>query len=151
MERNMMDAQGTTAGPAASSTLTSTDANSASLSRLFRELADDISDLTRKEIELARTETMEKVSDASKAVITIAAGGFVAYAGLLFLLAAAVLAIATWVPYWLSAVIVGGGAVIVGLIMLQGGRSALQNTNITPEKTVDTIKENAQWVKEKIQ
>ena len=151
MERNMMDAQGTTAGSVGPSTLSSTDANSASLGRLFRDLADDISDLTRKEIELARTETMEKVSNASKAVVTMAAGGFIAYAGLLFLLAAAVLAIATWVPYWLSAVIVGGVAVIVGLIMLQGGRSALQNTNITPEKTVDTMKENAQWVKEKIQ
>lgn len=151
MERNMMDAQGTTAGSVGPSTLSSTDANNASLGRLFRDLADDISDLTRKEIELARTETMEKVSNASKAVVTMAAGGFIAYAGLLFLLAAAVLAIATWVPYWLSAVIVGGVAVIVGLIMLQGGRSALQNTNITPEKTVDTMKENAQWVKEKIQ
>ncbi len=155
MERNMMDAQGTPAGSVGSSTvsstLASTDANNASLGRLFRDLADDLSDLTRKEIELARTETMEKVSHASKAVISMAAGGFIAYAGLLFLLAAAVLVIATWVPYWLSAVIVGGIAVIVGLIMLQGGRSALQSTNITPEKTVDTMKENAQWVKEKIQ
>ena len=155
MERNMMDAQGTPAGSVGSSTvsstLASTDANNASLGRLFRDLADDISDLTRKEIELARTETMEKVSHASKAVISMAAGGFIAYAGLLFLLAAAVLVIATWVPYWLSAVIVGSVAVIVGLIMVQGGRSALKDTNIAPEKTVDTMKENAQWVKEKIQ
>ena len=155
MERNMMDVQGTPTGSVGSSTLSSTvsstDANNASLGRLFRDLADDLSDLTRKEIELARTETMEKVSHASKALISMAAGGFIAYAGLLFLLTAAVLVIATWVPYWLSAVIVGGVAVIVGLIMVQGGRSALQNTNITPEKTVDTMKENAQWVKEKIQ
>ncbi len=151
MERNMMDAQGTAAGSVGPSTLSSADANNASLGRLFRDLADDISDLTRKEIELARTETMEKISHASQAVISMAAGGFIAYAGLLFLLAAAVMALATWVPYWLSAVIVGGVAVIVGLIMVQGGRSALKNTNITPEKTVDTMKENAQWVKEKIQ
>ena len=159
MERNMMDAQGsdrawessTTAQGMAAGPVSTTDTNNASLGRLFRDLADDISDLTRKEIELARAETMEKISHASKAVISMAAGGFIAYAGLLFLLAAAVLVIATWVPYWLSAVIVGGVAVIVGLIMVQGGRSALQNTNITPEKTVDTMKENAQWVKEKIQ
>jgi hypothetical protein len=150
-----MDAQG--AGRAWDSTTAaqgagaSTDANNASLGRLFRDLADDLSDLTRKEIELARTETMEKISHASKALISMAAGGFIAYAGLLFLLAAAVMVIATWVPYWLSAVIVGALAVIIGLIMLQSGRSALKNTNITPEKTVDTMKENAQWVKEKIQ
>lgn len=155
MERNMIDAQGagrawdsTTAAPGAGA---STDNNNASLGSLFRDLADDLSDLTRREIELARTETMEKVSHASKAVVSMAAGGFIAYAGLLFLMAAAVMVIATWVPYWLSAVIVGGVAVIIGLIMLQGGRSALKDTNMTPEKTVDTMKENAQWVKEKIQ
>jgi predicted phage tail protein len=149
MERNMMDPQGTTR--AWDNTAAGADANNASLGRLFRDLADDLSNLTRKEIELARTETMEKVSHASKAVISMAAGGFLAYAGLLVLLAAAVMVIATWVPYWLSAVIVGGVAVIIGLILLQSGRSALQKTNITPEKTVDTMKENAQWVKEKIQ
>ena len=123
----------------------------ASMGRLFRELANDLSDLTRKEIQLAQTETMEKVSHASKAVVSMAAGGFVAYAGFLVLLAAAMMGLATFVPYWLSAVIVGALAVIVGLIMVQSGRSALQQTSITPEKTVDSLKENAAWVKEKIQ
>jgi ABC-type multidrug transport system fused ATPase/permease subunit len=151
MERNTMDAQGTARAWDSAAAAQGADTNNASLGRLFRDLADDLSNLTRKEIELARTETMEKISHASKAVISMAAGGFIAYAGLLFLLAAAVMVIATWVPYWLSAVIVGGVAVIIGLIMLQGGRSALAKTNITPEKTVDTMKENAQWVKEKIQ
>lgn len=148
MERNTMtDSQGVTR--------TWEDENAgagqASMGRLFRDLADDLSELTRKEIQLAQTETMEKVSHASKAVISMAAGGFIAYAGLLVLMAAAVLALATYMPYWLSAVVVGGVAVIVGLIMLQSGRSALKNTSITPEKTVDSLKENAAWVKEKIQ
>jgi uncharacterized membrane protein YqjE len=152
MERNMMDAQGSTRtwDSQTVGAQSATDSN-ASLGRLFRDLADDLSTLTRKELELARTETMEKVSHASKAVISMAAGGFLAYAGLLVLLAAAVMVIATWVPYWLSAVIVGGVVLIIGVILLQSGRSALQKTNITPEKTVDTMKENAQWVKEKIQ
>lgn len=147
MERNLTDAQGVPRTWEDENAA----ASQASMGRLFRELADDLSQLTRKEIDLARTETMEKVSHASKAVITVAAGGFVAYAGLLGLLAAAVLAMATFVPYWLSAVIVGGVALIIGLIMVQSGRSALRHTTITPEKTVDTMKENAAWVKEKIQ
>jgi hypothetical protein len=151
MERNTMDAQGTARAWDSAAATQGAETDNASLGRLFRDLADDLSNLTRKEIELARTETMEKISHASKAVVSMAVGGFIAYAGLLFLLAAAVMVVATWVPYWLSAVIVGGVAAIIGLIMLQGGRSALAKTNITPEKTVDTMKENAQWVKEKIQ
>lgn len=148
MERNtMMDSQGV----ARSWDEENAGMNQASMGRLFRDLADDLSELTRKEIQLAQTETMEKVSHASKAVASMAVGGFIAYAGLLVLMAAAVLGLATFMPYWLSAVVVGGVAVIVGLIMLQSGRSALKNTNITPEKTVDSLKENAAWVKEKIQ
>jgi uncharacterized membrane protein YqjE len=153
-----MDTQGTSrAWDGASGTTgtsgmtTSSDTDNASLGVLFRDLANDLSSLTRKELELARTETMEKVSHASKAVISMAAGGFLAYAGLLVLLAAAVMVVATWVPYWLSATIVGGVVLIIGVILLQSGRSALKKTNITPEKTVDSMKENAQWVKEKIQ
>jgi len=148
MERNtMMDS------PGASRTWEDDNnmASQASMGRLFRELATDLSELTRKEIQLAQTETMEKVSHASKAVISMAAGGFVAYAGLLVLMAAAVMGLATFVPYWLAAVIVGGLALIIGLIMVQSGRSALQQTSITPEKTVDSLKENAAWVKEQIQ
>lgn len=128
-------------------------ANQASMGQLFRDLASDLSDLTHKEIQLAQTEMMEKVSHASKAVISMVAGGLLAYAGLLVLLAAVALALTTFLnlDLWLSSLIVGAIVVVVGLIMLQSGRSALQNTNITPEKTVDSLKENAAWVKEKIQ
>ncbi len=101
------------------------DSSQASMGRLFRDLANDLSELTRKEIQLAQTEMTEKVSHASKAVISMAAGGFVAYAGLLVLMAAAVLGLATYMPYWLSAVIVGGLALITPAV-LSSGHSALQ-------------------------
>jgi len=150
MERNtMMDSQGV----ARTRQDEDASASQSSMGQLFRDLANDLSELTRKEIQLAQTETMEKVSHASKAVISMAIGGFLAYAGLLGLLAAVALALTTFLnlDLWLSALIVGGIVVIVGLITLQSGRSALQSTSITPEKTVDSLKENAAWVKEKIQ
>ena len=158
MERNtMMDSQMSSQreaqGIARSWDDESAAANQASMGQLFRELASDLSELTHKEIQLAQTEMMEKVSHASKAVISMVAGGLLAYAGLLVLLAAVALALTTFLnlDLWLSSLIVGAIVVIVGLVMLQSGRSALKNTNIAPEKTVDSLKENAAWVKEKIQ
>ena len=149
MERNMMDSQGV----ARTWESDSAAANQASMGELFRDLASDLSELTHKEIQLAQTEMMEKVSHASKAVISMVAGGLLAYAGLLVLLAAIAMALTTFLNLdpWLSFLIVGAVVIIVGLITLQSGRSALQKTNITPEKTVDSLKENAAWVKEKIQ
>ena len=149
MERNMMDSQGVARNWESDSAA----ANQASMGELFRDLASDLSELTHKEIQLAQTEIMEKVSHASKAVISMVAGGLLAYAGLLVLLAAIAMALTTFLNLdpWLSFLIVGAVVIIVGLITLQSGRSALQKTNITPEKTVDSLKENAAWVKEKIQ
>ena len=149
MERNMMDSQGVARNWESDSAA----ANQASMGELFRDLASDLSELTHKEIQLAQTEIMEKVSHASKAVISMVAGGLLAYAGLLVLLSAIALALTTFLNLdpWLSFLIVGAVVIIVGLITLQSGRSALQKTNITPEKTVDSLKENAAWVKEKIQ
>ena len=38
-----------------------------------------------------------------------------------------------------------------GAILLQSGRSSLAQLDVTPEKTVETIKENTEMVKEKLQ
>jgi hypothetical protein len=51
----------------------------------------------------------------------------------------------------LSTLIVGVVTLIVGLILLQSGRSGLSNLNVVPEKTVESIKEDAEWIKEQVQ
>jgi hypothetical protein len=122
-----------------------------SLGRLFSDLSADLSSLIRKEVLLARTETMEKVSTAARGAGAIGAGAMVAYAGFLCLMAAAVLGLATLMPLWLSALIVAVVLLIVGMILIQSGRSMLHPTNLTPTKTIDTMKDNAELVKEKIQ
>jgi hypothetical protein len=47
--------------------------------------------------------------------------------------------------------LVGIVVLVVGAILIQSGRSALQNLDVTPEKTVETLKENTEMVKEKLQ
>ena len=61
---------------------------------LLRRLLDEASTLVRKEIALARVEISEALSEAKVAAISMASGGAVLFAGLLVLLAAAVLALA---------------------------------------------------------
>ena len=124
---------------------------SRSLGDLFSELTSDLSSLIRKEIELARTETAEKISAATRSIVLIAAGGFIAYAGFIALLAAVAIALGGLMPYWLSALLVGIVVLVVGGVLIQSGRSALSNLEVTPEKTVETMKENTEMVKEKLQ
>jgi Putative Actinobacterial Holin-X, holin superfamily III len=121
-----------------------------SLGEVFGQLTQDMTLLVRQEVQLARTELGEKISGATTKVISIAAGGLVAYVGALALVAALILALhdLAGIAPWVSALIVGGLLVIVGYVMLQRGRRELKQTDLTPRRTVETLKDDVQWAKE---
>src|SRR3954452_8033076 len=86
-----------------------------SLGELFAELSRETGTLVRKEFELATTEMTSKARVAGVHLGTVAAGGALAHAGLLVLLAAIVIALAELgVAMWLSALIVAIATMGVG-------------------------------------
>ncbi|CAN5572385.1 hypothetical protein BH10CHL1_BH10CHL1_26150 [soil metagenome] len=120
------------------------------LGDLFTSLTSDLTTLVRKEIDLARTETMEKVSGVTRNVVMMVAGGLVAYAGLIALIMAAIFLLNRAMSLWLSALIVGIVVIVIGAILLSIGKSSLNNMTVVPEKTVETMKENTEWAKEQV-
>jgi len=121
------------------------------LGDLFSSLTEDLSTLIRKEVDLARTETTEKVTQATRSVVSIVAGGLIAYAGLIALIIAVIVGLSGFMPLWLSALIVGIVVIVIGAIMISSGRSSLANMSVMPEKTVESMKENTEWAKEQVQ
>ena len=122
-----------------------------SLGDLFGDLARDMGTLVSQEMTLARTELTDKASRVGKDVAFLAAGGLVAYAGLLAIIAAAIVLLADLgVPLWVSALIVGVVVAVVGYLLVQRGISALKRQDLTPHQTIQSIKEDTQWAKEQI-
>lgn len=122
-----------------------------SLGELFTSLSSDFSTLVRKEIELAKVETMESVSTASKGAGLMAAGGMVAYAGLILVLIGIAIVVGQAInSYWLAALLVGVLVLGVGGVLFSSGKSALKNVSLTPDKTIKSLKEDARWVKEQV-
>lgn len=119
-----------------------------SLGELFAELARETSTLVRQEVTLARTEMTQKVSQLGRDVGVIGVGGAVAYAGLLAVIAALILGLGQLIPLWLSSLIVGFVVAAVGYILIQRGLSALKRADLTPRETVETLKEDQEWVKD---
>jgi xanthine/uracil permease len=120
-----------------------------SLGELFAELARETSTLVRQEVELAKTEMTHKASRVGKSVGMLAVGGAIAYAGLLAILAAIIIGLAALgVPWWLSALLVGLVVAAVGYLLVQKGRDALKQADLAPRQTIETLKEDAAWVKE---
>lgn len=120
------------------------------LGDLFSSLTEDMSTLIRKEVDLARTETLEKVSSATRSVVSMVAGGMIAYAGLIGVMIAVIVGLSRLMPLWLSALIVGIVVIVIGAIMIMSGRNSLQKMTVVPEQTVESIKENTEWAKEQV-
>lgn len=123
-----------------------------SLAGLFSDLWRETSTLVRGEIELARTEISEKVSQVETGIASLAIGGAVAFAGFLVLLAAAVAGLAQVLPpesaAWLSPLIVGIIVVAIGIIVLAKGRTNLKSDQLKPRHTTHSLHRDAQLARE---
>ena len=118
-----------------------------SIGGLFSDLIDHITTLIRTEIELARTEISQKASKAGKDVITMAIGGATLFAGVLALLATAVIVLDIWLPLWASSLIVSAVVLAAGAGMLFAAKNRLGKRDIKPSQTIISLKENKAWIK----
>lgn len=119
------------------------------LGELFGNLGKQLSTLIRQEIQLAKTELSAKAGSVGRDAASVVAGGLIAYAGLLVLLAAAVLVLVQLgLDAWLAALIVGVVVAASGAFLVQRGLAAIRSTDLAPHETVETMKDNIEAIKE---
>jgi drug/metabolite transporter (DMT)-like permease len=121
---------------------------------LVRELADGSATLVRDESTLARIEVAAAVRGISTGAAFIATGGVLALLGGLSLLAGVILLIGDqWLPkdlYWVGALlvlVVSGG---IALLVLRRGLSQLSPSALAPHETLETLKEDNEWLKRRM-
>lgn len=120
-----------------------------SLGELFADLSRDTRTLIQEEVRLAKTELSEQASAMGRGAGVAVGGGLLAYGGLLAVIAAMVLAlIGAGLPPWAGALIGGIAAAGAGYLMVRYGLATIRAINLAPRKTVETLKEDAQWLKE---
>ena len=117
-----------------------------SLGELVSELSRETGTLVRKEVELATREMTANLKAVGAQAGIVAAGGALAHAGLLVLLAAFVMALAQLgVTPWLAALIVGLLTAGIGYLLATRALTNMRRTNMAPIQTIETLKENARW------
>lgn len=124
-----------------------------SIGELFGQLSQDMTLLVRQEVQLARAEMSDKLSRLGANLVSVIAGGFVAYVGALALVAALILGLRDLanISPWLSALIVGAVLAIAGYAMLRRGLAELKRVDPAPRRTVENIKDDVQSIKEDVQ
>lgn len=115
---------------------------------LMKDLSGQVSTLARQEVELAKAELAEKGKKAGVGAGMFGGAAVAALCMLGSLTALLILAIAVAIPAWAAAfaVTVLWGAIAGGLALM--GRTKLREMGKpVPEKTVETVKEDVQWLK----
>lgn len=121
--------------------------------RTVREIVSDVSAdftaLLREEMALAKTELRQGFKEFARGAAFLLVAAFILNAGFLALVASLVVGLANAMAIWLSALIVGLVLAIVGALLLMKGVDSMKNAELKPERTIETLKEDAKIVKER--
>ncbi len=117
---------------------------------LVRRLADEVTTLFTKELALLKVETTNAIRDTRSGIASIATGGAVLYAGFLFLLLSAYLALSRVLEEWLAALIVGAVVALIGAIMLASGKQKLDASSLKPEHTQASMQKDREMIKRNV-
>jgi hypothetical protein len=119
------------------------------LAQLVGDLANDAKQLLRQELALAKHEIHEEVRKAKLALVSLGVGIGIAAIGGLLLIAMLVhlLNALTTLPLWACYGLVSGICAILGILLLYRSKRQIAQIDMVPEQTVETMKENVQWIR----
>jgi hypothetical protein len=123
------------------------DVSETSVGELIGNISNDLSTLFRQEVELAKAEVKAEASKAGKAAGMLGAAAFAGYLVIVLLSFALVYALSNVMDAGWAALIVAVIWAIIGGVLYANGRKKLKDVDPVPHRTVDTIKEDAEWLK----
>jgi len=121
-----------------------------SFKELLSELGDQARRLVRAEVDLAKSELREEATKFKASAGLLAAGGLVMLLGAIAFVCFAIAVLDTFMPLWLSALIVTVLLVGGGFLAVKAGLERMKHVH-KPTRTIQTLKEDSQWASRTVQ
>lgn len=124
--------------------------NDKSIPQLLRDAMHQLGDMVRDEAQLARAEMSEKWEQV------VSAGGMFAGAlafgvgGMVLVLMAAAAALSQVMATWAASLLVGAVALLVAVLLGAKAQSNLKPRNLAPTRTMESMRTDARFAKEKV-
>jgi hypothetical protein len=116
------------------------------LGQLVQRASADLSDLMRKEVQLAKTEISRDVAAAAKGAGMLGGAGVSGLLALVFLSAGAAFGIGEALGTWAGFLVVGGVYVLAAAVLALTGKRSMAEVG-PPEHTVETVKDDLAWAR----
>jgi uncharacterized membrane protein YqjE len=119
-----------------------------SVTQILQDIFTNVQEIIRSEMRLAKTEIGEETNKALRAFAVFGAGLILGMYAVGFLLLSAVYALAAVLPDWLGPLLVGLFVAVIAAALIVIGRNRIKTVSPIPQKTIASVKEDAQWVKD---
>ena len=129
------------------------------LPTLFGRLGDDVMELFNSQLALFKVEIKEEANAYARGITMIAIGAVIALVGFALLNVAIAFAVSTLfaqanfsqpASYALGFVVTGGFYLIVGAIVVMLMKSRLSKQELVPQRTVQELRKDKQWLKNEL-
>lgn len=114
---------------------------------VIKDIVANLQEIVRSEARLARAEIREESAKLLNASRLLLLGGFVGIYAAGFILLSLVYGLSSIVAPWIAALLVGVLLAAISGVMVISGRGRLKDFTPKPEKTIETVKENIEWIK----
>lgn len=121
-----------------------------SLGSTITGIVEDLQEIVRGEVQLAKTELKEDAVSIGKGAGFLAGGALLALTGFVFFMLGVTYLLNTAIKMWQAAGLVGLALLGLGAILALVGKNQLSASNLKPEETIDSLKEDQEWANRQI-
>jgi hypothetical protein len=118
------------------------------VSAVLHDILRDVQEMLRAEIRLATVEIRDDVTRAVSSGVWLAAGTAGVVSGWMFLLWTLAYALSTTMPMWAATLVVAVGVGALGATLIMLGIRRIRKIQAGPERTVESVKETLEWIKQ---
>jgi uncharacterized membrane protein YqjE len=115
------------------------------VSEVLKDIFGNVQEMVRSEVRLARVEMREEMSKSARAGAMLAVGAVLGLIAAVFLLVCITQLLALMMPSWLATLVMTVVLAIPAAVLIARGRTKLHVP--TPDKTIENVKENVEWMK----
>jgi uncharacterized membrane protein YqjE len=119
-----------------------------SVSDVLQDILRNLQEMVRSEVRLAKVEIRDEVRRAVSSSIWIVAGVVGALSAWIFLLWTVTYSLATRMSMWAATLVVAVVMACIASVLVIGGIRRVRRIQPIPERTVESVKENLEWMKQ---
>lgn len=118
-----------------------------SVSDVLQDILRNVQDMLRSEVRLAKAEIRREATQAISPALWVTFGVVGVLSAWMFLLWTAAYALTAVVPMWAATLVVAAAMAGAGSVAIAAGLRRFTRITPIPERTIESLKENLEWMK----